>query len=151
MGPTSSILTKAVGLFVALAPMTAHGHPEHVTSKHQRGPLARMKAAFLAALLIALVAPALADSGQVGNLGNPLIAPPHSHFRGLSYSEWSAAFFQWVYSLPTLHHPLFDTADCSAGQTGKVWFIDGTAQGHGFPTEGRDCTVPVGTALFLLL
>ena len=40
MGPTSSILTKAVGLFVALAPMTAHGHPEHVTSKHQRGPLA---------------------------------------------------------------------------------------------------------------
>ena len=40
------------------------------------------------ALLVAAAAPAMA--GQ-GNLENPGIAPPQSHFRGRTYSEWSAA------------------------------------------------------------
>jgi hypothetical protein len=102
------------------------------------------------ALLLAAVWPALASPNSVGNLGNPSIAPPQSHFRGLSYSEWAAAWFQWVFSLPSDHHPLLDTADCSAGQTGNVWFIDGT-HGSPFPSSGRHCTIPAGTALFLSL
>ena len=101
-------------------------------------------------LLVTTLAPALAGPNNVGNLGNPSIAPPQSHFRGLTYSEWSAGWFQWAYSLPVTHHPLFDTADCSAGQTGNVWFIDGT-HGTPFPQNGRECTVPPGTALFLSL
>src|ERR1043166_7033158 len=77
------------------------------------------------ALLVAGVAPALAAPSNVGNLGNPAVAPPPSHFHGLTYSDWSAKWFQWAYSLPFTQHPLFDTADSSAGQTGDVWFIDG--------------------------
>jgi hypothetical protein len=96
--------------------------------------------------IVASVAPAIA--GQ-GNIDNPSIVPPQSSFRGHTYSEWSAGFFQWVYSLQNAHNPLADTADCSAGQTGNVWFIDGTAKGAPFPAEGRNCTIPPGTALFL--
>ena len=78
--------------------------------------------------------------------------PPQSSYRGHTYSEWSARFFQWVYSLPTDHHPLFDNADCSTGQTGDVWFIDGKFGGDApFPPGGRNCTIPPGTALFLTL
>jgi len=120
----------------------------HTGSTHQSrltGGIERALAAI--ALLLATAAPALA--GQ-GNVGNPGIAPPQSHFRGQSYAEWSAAYFEWVYSLPVDRHPLFDTAPCSEGQTGNVWFIDGT-HGTPFPPAGRDCTIPAGTALFLSL
>src|SRR2546428_7186033 len=92
-------------------------------------------------LILAAVAPL---AGQEGNLGNPRIAPPQSHFRGHTYSEWSAAYFQWVYSLPSTKHPLFDTAACSERQTANVWFIDGTRGGTAFPVGGRNCTIPAG-------
>ena len=84
----------------------------------------------------------------VGNLGNPDIAPPQALYRGRTYGEWSAAWFQWAYSMPSTAHPLYDTAPCGAGQTGNVWFLDAT-HGTPFPTQGRDCTIPAGTALFL--
>src|SRR5262245_59170953 len=57
---------------------------------------------------------------------NPGVIPPEAAAFGKTYGEWSAAFWQWLYSLPVDQHPLFDTADCSAGQSGKVWFIGGT-------------------------
>lgn len=123
-----------------------------ITLTRAASPAARPRVLIAAlALLLAGVAPALAGPGNVGNLGNPAIAPPQSHFRGLTYSEWSAAWFQWAYSLPFTDHPLFDTADCSEGQTGNVWFIDGTRGAAGFPPAGRNCTIPAGTALFLAL
>lgn len=98
------------------------------------------------ALLLAVAPPAMA--GQ-GNLGNPGIAPPQSHFRGHTYSEWSAAWFQWVMSMPFTQHPLFDSpgVDCSEGQTGNVWFIGGRLGGA--TPANRSCTIPAGTALFL--
>src|SRR5437870_5563800 len=117
----------------------------HVMSKHQRRLSAGLTSALVAlAVLAAAVAPALAGPG---NLGNPDIVPPQSHFRGRTYSEWSAALFQWLMSLPFTDHPLFDTADCSEGQTGDVWFLDGVL-GGGHPID-RNCTIPAGTALFL--
>jgi hypothetical protein len=59
--------------------------------------------------------------------------------------------------LPTNHHPLFDTADCSAGQSGKVWFLGGTfvtvnvSEGVIVGQAERHCTIPFGTALFFPL
>ena len=88
--------------------------------------------------------PAIADQDHADN---PSIVPPHDNYRGLSYSEWSAEWFRWVFSLPIPHHPLFDTADCSTGQADDVWFIGGTLGGN--RAVIRDCTVPHGTALFL--
>ena len=86
-----------------------------------------------------------------GNVGNPAIAPPQSVFHGHTYSEWSAAWFQWVYSMPTTMHPLSDTADCREGQKDKVWFIGPSNPGDSLPPSGRNCTIPAGTALFLTI
>jgi hypothetical protein len=119
----------------------------HSICNRQRRITTRLTSALAGlALLAGAVAPALAGPG---NLGNTAIAPPQSHFRGRTYSEWSAAAFQWLMSLPYTHHPLFDTADCSEGQSGHVWFIDGRL-GAGGPIV-RSCTIPAGTALFLMI
>jgi hypothetical protein len=89
-----------------------------------------------------------------GSTANPGVLPPQSHAFGNSYSEWSVAFWQWLYSLPVDSHPLFDTADCSEGQSGKVWFLGGTftfVSPNPDAVVGvadRDCSVPSGKALF---
>jgi hypothetical protein len=97
--------------------------------------------------LLTLAVPATPAIAGQGNLGNPGIVAPHSSFRGLTYSEWAEEWFRWVFSLPVSHHPFFDTADCSTGQTDNVWFIGGSLGGN--RAVIRDCTVPPGTALFL--
>ncbi len=80
--------------------------------------------------------------------------PPNSVVYGRTYADWSAAWHQWADSLPAAHHPLFDTADCSAGQSGPVWFLGGrncapdvNNNCEGLPAV-RTCNVPVGTALY---
>jgi hypothetical protein len=82
------------------------------------------------------------------------VIPPQAKFQGLSYGQWSARQWQWLFSLPVDHHPLFETADCNAGQSGKVWFLGGTyasseiAPNTYFGEADRNCTIPSGTALF---
>jgi hypothetical protein len=82
----------------------------------------------------------------------PVEASPH----GATYAEWSARQWQWVFDQPTNHHPLFDTADVSAGQSGKVWFLGGTFELTGTPgvtlgIDERTATIPTGTSLFFPL
>ena len=110
-------------------------------------------------LLVALVGVALSpthSAGQDGG-GNPGVIPPQAKYRGLSYGEWGARQTQWFFSLPVDHHPLYDTADCSAGQSGNVWFLGGTfasseiKPGVILGEADRDCTIPSGTALFFPL
>ena len=89
-----------------------------------------------------------------GNDGKPVVLPPQSHPFGKSYAEWSAAHWQWTYSLPADHHPLTDTADVSTGQSGPVWFLGGTfapttdLNGNSIGIADRHVTIPVGKALF---
>ncbi len=108
--------------------------------------------------LRALATLAVAVCGfQAGLAADAKVAPVNSKPHGASYAEWSAAHWQWLFSLPIDAHPLADTADCSAGQTGNVWFIGGSF----FSTEivpgvfladvERTCTIPSGTALFFPL
>ena len=106
------------------------------------------------ALLVLVLCGALAGSALPQSTGHPSILPPGSAPHGKTYGEWSAKHWQWVYSLPVDDHPLFDTADCSTGQSGRVWFLGGTfttvspEPGVVIGTATRDCTVPVATALF---
>ena len=79
--------------------------------------------------------------------------PRQSHAFGKTYEEWSAQFWKWEYSLPASHHPLFDTADCNTGQSGKVFFLGGTFTTIqvGIEVSGtanRKCRVPAGKAIF---
>jgi hypothetical protein len=110
-------------------------------------------AALLAAAVLAAGIQARPGCAQ-GAQRNPGIAPPNSRPLGLSYGEWSARWWQWAYSLPVDQHPLFDSADCSAGQSGKVWFLGGSFaptvsdSGQVVAIADRRCAVPAGTALF---
>ena len=82
--------------------------------------------------------------------------PTDSVIFGTTYSGWSAAWWQWAASLPATQHPLFDTADCSTGQSGPVWFLggsfcSGSDPSFCIPHPERYCTVPKGKALFFPL
>ncbi len=84
---------------------------------------------------------------------NPGVLPPHSTPRGMTYGEWSAAWWQFVFSLPAPDNPLFFDDKCEVGQSGKVWFLTGKVcvnqQECGtFLNVTRHCTIPPGTALF---
>jgi hypothetical protein len=102
---------------------------------------------------------ALVGGAFAGGNPNPGIAPVDSHPHGATYGEWSARWWQWAYSMPVDQHPLYDTADCSAGQTGKVWFLGGsfvatpptTPGGPVMAIANRDCSIPTGTALFVAI
>ncbi len=92
---------------------------------------------------------AQADSGNP----NPGVVPVNSKPYGITYGEWSAKWWQWAYSMPVNNHPLFDTADCGTGQSGKVWFLGASFSPTTTPSgvvsiATRDCTVPTGKALF---
>lgn len=100
---------------------------------------------------VVAVAPA-----RAGGPSNPGIAPPRSHPHGRSYAEWSVAWWRWASSLPFTASPLFDTADLSAGQSGRVWFLGGTLAPNPDPSDpnasigraNRSGTIPSGKALF---
>ncbi len=84
------------------------------------------------------------------------VVHPDAVVYGRTFGEWSAAWWQWAFSIPVASHPLFDnTDDCSVGQSGPVWFLGGKfcQAGPNAPpcTPGvatRSCTLPRGKALF---
>jgi hypothetical protein len=84
--------------------------------------------------------------GGGGQNLNPRILPPGASAYGKSYGEWSAAWWQWALAMPVSANPLFDTADCDAGQSGKVWFLGGAFTGS---ATTRHCDVPAGKAIFV--
>src|SRR5262245_25468283 len=68
------------------------------------------------------------------------VIPPQAKPHGMSYGAWSAAWWQWLYALPVhdstgqlLNPAAFPfepgpptPVNCTAGQTGHVWFLAGT-------------------------
>lgn len=99
-----------------------------------------LKAAVMTALLaVALVGTAVSHAA---------VLPPQPDPYGKTYGEWEAEWQKWAIGIPADHHPLTDTADCSTGQSGSVWFIGGSFISG---TVERHCTVPVGKALFFPL
>ena len=81
----------------------------------------RRPAAVAALSLILAAGAALADDGD----RSPQVLPPQSCAFGKSYAEWSVKQSQWALKLPATHHPLFDNAPVSTGQSGPVWFLGG--------------------------
>jgi hypothetical protein len=80
--------------------------------------------------------------------GNTSIAPPDSSPYGLTYAQWGARWWQWIYSIPLGVNPgANDTtgAQCSTNQSGPVWFLAGT---FGGTPVTRACTIPTGRGIF---
>ncbi len=96
-----------------------------------------------ALLLLGTAVSALAD-GRDNDA--PKIWPAQSHPYGKAYNQWSAAWWQWAFSIPAANHPMLDSTGQNAGanQSGNVWFLAGNIGG----TSDRSVTVPPGKALF---
>jgi hypothetical protein len=102
--------------------------------------------------LLALAAMFPTTTTNAGSEDYPKVIDRDSVAYGRTYSEWSAAWEQWAYSIDATHHPLFDTADCSKDQSGPVWFLGGKFCYNGgtcsYTGVVRDCSVPYGKALY---
>jgi hypothetical protein len=100
------------------------------------------------ALALAFGLSALSASAGQGNQGNPGVIPPQAKSHGQTYGEWSAAWWQWVLSIPADHNPALDPTgtDAARGQSGPVWFLAGVFGTPG--TAERTITIPPGKALF---
>jgi hypothetical protein len=71
------------------------------------------------------------------------VLPPHANYKGLSYNEWEAKWWQALLAIPVVDgdHPFF-TGGVFGGEKG-VMFLSGV----GGPTT-VEITIPAGTALF---
>jgi len=105
------------------------------------------------ALIAALYTPVI----QANGLANFLVVDRDSVYYGRTYSDWSAAWWQWALSLPTATHPLFDKGDISVGQSGPVWFLGGkfcannAGPSCGYTGVVRSGNVPANTSLFVAI
>lgn len=72
--------------------------------------------------------------------GNPGVIPPNARVHGKTYAEWSAAWWQWLWSAPVDVNPGLDETGefVTWGQSGPVWFI---APNYGGVSE-RWATIP---------
>lgn len=86
------------------------------------------------------------DQNQQGT--SPQIVSPHETIYGMTYGDWSAAWWQWALAFKNADNPILDISGdkCGNGQgDGPVFFLAGTATN---PTLRTLCTVPAGKALF---
>ncbi len=76
------------------------------------------------------------------------IYSPEENVFGMSYGDWSAAWWQYVLSIETGANPVFDTTgiNCDIAQSSApVFFLAGA----GAEPVTRTCTVPAEKALFI--
>jgi hypothetical protein len=122
-----------------------------MTIHHDRGNRRRLGLALAFALALCAPSRALADDhGSHGDHGfhSFELVPPDATFRGLTYPEWQARWWQWAASVPIIDgsHPNFPGGDPTRGQSGNVWFLGAPTAGD--ELEVRHITIPEGTALF---
>jgi hypothetical protein len=109
--------------------------------------LARLLRAALpcAAIASAFVTPACSSSSE----GTPTVQAAQLYaatdtIDGKSYTELSVAWWKWAMAIPKATNPV-DGKDCSAGQSGNVWFLAGNIDGSPIT---RTCTIPAGKSIF---
>ena len=125
-----------------------------MTIRHDRSN--RLRLALATALILTLFVPSRAladDHGSHGDHGEHgfhsfEIVPPDATFRGLTYPQWQARWWQWAASVPITNgtHPIFPGGDPTQGQSGNVWFLGAPSVSDG--PEARRIEIPEGTALF---
>jgi len=101
--------------------------------------LLKMTGVFVMAALLG-AAPPVQDKPKVK------IYDPGSTPHGMSYVEWSQAWWEWALSFPLDESPVTDETGelAGLGQSGPVWFLAGTFGG----AVERTVTIPKDKALF---
>lgn len=66
---------------------------------------------------------------------------------GISFSEWTARWWQWALSIPIECNPVkhMSSHNYATKQAGPVWFLAGTDGGF----AERKCTIPAGRSILL--
>ncbi len=92
-------------------PRIAAVENDNISNQRQVVPGGRRSFLLAIPLMLAAVVPVAAQDSDfvrsapqnlvVGNLGNPGITPPQALSFGRTYAEWSAAWWQWAYSMAT--------------------------------------------------
>lgn len=106
----------------------------------------KLRTMFLFLLMMCVAVIASAQNGP-----NPMIFQPGENIYGLSYGDWTAAWWQFVMQYTNDINPYFDTTGslCTEGQGGPVFYLVGSPTGATLTT--RYCTVPAGKALLIPL
>ena len=106
------------------------------TSINKSRAIARSSSLLIAASVLALITGA-------ANAQTPTVFAPDATVSGLTYGEWSAAWWQWAVSVPAPDSPLLDSSGqyCQVSQSGPVWFLAGSFSST--PVT-RQCAVPSG-------
>jgi hypothetical protein len=91
----------------------------------------------LASMSVTYVARAGANTNTAG------VIPPHAKFRGLTYGEWAARWWQAAFALPVIDddHPII-SGGAFGGEDG-VLFLTGVGG-----VDTIEITIPAGTAIF---
>jgi hypothetical protein len=99
-------------------------------------------------IVLLLVIPPNIIFAQVDSI-NQGVYPVNSKPYGLTYGQWAAKWWQWLFSIPEENNPAGDEIgkNCAEGQKGPVWFLAGTFGGK----LERSCTIPQGKAIFFLV
>jgi hypothetical protein len=89
----------------------------------------------------------LAHAPAQGENSNPGITPPHAKFRGLTYGEWGAKWWQAAFACPVVagappYHPVL-SGGAFRGDKGVLFLA-----GKGGEAATVDITIPPGTPLF---
>jgi hypothetical protein len=100
----------------------------------------------LSVLLLCLIASFSSINVVNGDKVNPGIYSTNSNPYGIPYQEWTARFWQWLYSFPADQHPRenYTPEKCANGQQGPVWFLDAPLSGK----QERTCSIPAGKSIF---
>jgi hypothetical protein len=97
-------------------------------------------------ILSFVVSSSVIPSAQADSI-NPGVFSIDSKPYGVPYAEWTARWWQWVFSIPEMNHPSLDLTGekCAIEQEGPVWFLTQTFGGR----AERTCTIPAGKALLI--
>jgi hypothetical protein len=105
----------------------------------------RIRTVLAVTLALVLITTSIASAGGA----NPGVLPPTSRVQGLTYGEWSARWWQFVFSLPVSQNPLTGGTgeNCAFQRVGNV----GLVVLNSTMDVPLKCEAPAGTMLFLEL
>jgi hypothetical protein len=78
---------------------------------------------------------------------NPGVLPPTSRIQGLTYGDWSARWWQYVFSIPTPQNPLTSGTGAATQRVDNVELVVANST----MDEPIELQVPAGTMLYLEL
>lgn len=77
-----------------------------------------------------------------------MLFPPNSKPYGLTFSQWTIKWWQWLLSIPKENNPAFDMSGTHVSENQwdpNVWFLAGTFGGSVI----RSCKMPLGKAILI--